>query len=833
MDAPMRNTSSTSQRRPDTGAEYLRGLARWWVALSQPDDLLDHQYICVDTDVITMFHSPGLGAGYTTLRFLGAAGKVDSENHSAAAAALAAELARYVLYELETTKQKAIEPRLLLPGHAEEVMRKFADVMGAAEKVFDKADEDIHVIAQLAKRVSESVSIQDEYQSKLALDEALRAFVERWLGQAGKGPATTIDSAIRFAELLARSNERIRNVTQFRFGVPFDDPNDGLMPDIAQEELFGKLCVEYCKAFRIPHEVFAHQKESIEKGVPSDLTGKGSESMFAYTHATDVYALAWLRAANEIARCRKGGDANDSSISELPYMVIISGAGRLKAIGGNLVVDPLNLIPSLLKRLLSGDDSRTVSELLGFVEGILYPIFKGSNPDSEDAFEKWCTSLALGTGKPVTLDTSALTEKLSDVERAWETLCRTISAKSNRSESLLDKIRSLLEGTGEEIQKEAWVARIRELFSDAKVTLITKVSLLHPSLQFSHHLLPRNPPPVRLEKFPEAKTIADDAILLAISPDEKNRLKRIIEGTDRISRIPYLSLLLTGILESASGNWRLARVILWAAFVEGKRSSHEDITGRDAAYALAIASRVTVSKKAVYDDLAHSANCLNRAIELDGEKGHVRGPGGDVRFRSEKMALDLSKVWIAIAHPELNESGKLLGQANYNQPVTDVLSSALSLFAELQNNGEDEKDEYLKEYVFQQTCCIAIQAWLLSQYVLYQGQLYQPLSITAGRPDRVQDKLVAVVQAMEQQSQRLKANQAALDPRKMPTVTPLSTILGAIARATICVAPSMTAIAAQLKEATELCEESKNWAFPLIDSARRTFFRLLLNRIKQ
>lgn len=815
------NTPNPGQETNNTNAHaYVRGLARWWVALSQPDNLLKKQFVCVDTDVVTMFCTPALGAGYTSLQFLGSAGKIRADSHRSAAAALAGELARFVLFELDA-RQRATEPRLQLPGHAEETLHNYYKTVENAARLLDRAEAELAELALLAEKIRSSLREPSNTADQAELENRLTSFVAQWLGSDTDSPAARVDAAIRFAELLsasqAQASERLAHITRYRFGAPFDQKSDGFLPDFTTMEEFARHAEHFRSALSIKPEIFKEQSARIKDPTLPPARAHGAQ----LKKATDAYALAAFTTVNEMAL--EYAVARHCPPGRHEYLALISGAERLQRLCKGSVVDPLHLVPRLLKQLFGNEHlewKRNLSDLIG---GILEPIHDilGRNTRT---FEKWCEAVAMGNTSSIPKSVEFDLDKLAEVEEAWERMCLAIAARSTGSESMLDKIRKLA-GKGEQVlDNELWLAKLQDILFSAKRALIGKIRDLNPSLNFNTRPLSRNPPPLGLEDFPDAKKIADQTVWAVSHNAGKQHLKQCMGEfpSNAAQANPYLLTLLVGITEAAAGNWKLAKLILWAAYQNGKECLDKRITGRDAAYALAIACRITARRTTAEDDLAQAERYVLEAHELDVEKDSR--PYRDVRFDAEDLAIRLSRVWYLTTQPETSKSDAA-PRMNFRAEAIAVAEESLRLLDG--DSLKDKTDTYTKYFVAQQLYCTLFQAWWLAQYAAFNGVLFKPMedvgsSISPGDLSRATQDFLTLLQTLE-------CNDNNNPPPLRPIITPLSRVISFLAELEFGSndAPHRRK---RLGEVVKLCDDPITRTFDLIDDQRYSFLKLLLER---
>lgn len=116
----------------------------------------------------------------------------------------------------------------------------------------------------------------------------------------------------------------------------------------------------------------------------------------------------------------------------------------------------------------------------------------------------------------------------------------------------------------------------------------------------------------------------------------------------------------------------------------------------------------------------------------------------------------------------------------------------------------------------QQTCSIAIQAWLLGQYSFYEGSLYKPAD-AKGVTGADKGWLTEVLQELRLQSGKLKLEKNEATPRRVPMITPIAKIISAIPASEL-----GERVEKELRDGHSICEEPSNWNFALIDDFRRS-----------
>lgn len=811
----------------------LRGLARWRVALSEDDSVLSdgalHRdnvsawYVFLDTDVVRMYVNPSAAAGYLGLRYYGRANKADP-SELATAAALAGSFARFLLFDFQC-RQKSSEPRLLLPGHAEEIHRGYSASWLRANSAVNAALDEVKalrlLVASLELAVSSS-SVED-------IHAHLTAFIEKWFAlPAGRsevsekpertqktGALQAMEEADRYRELFLTArdgshSERLLNASVYEFGEPFS----GFPPLLTTDARFEKRFRSICKDFKVD-EKHQHQiRSEIESGTDNKPVGLAIRTL---KHATDAYALAWLQTLEE--------DANERKTQSPFHCRLISGAELLNDQDPKHVVSPLRLLSLYLQSKLSDSAAhKTLEDLKTGIDGVLSPLHADfSNRNNSDIkFPAWClgvANLSIELGSKVKLELN----QLDGVLHAWNVMVNLLVARDaalvsenssfNSGQTLLSLVKSYAENP-ENISPDHWLASIETALLRASTYFATEASeLILEVARYVEAKVPRNPPPLRLDDYPIAKQFAKtDIWRFASSDDTPKGPATLSDAFEKLKKEPgneYVILVLAGLALCAMGRWRSARPLFSLALdsIKVENPAPDKIKGTEAAYGLAVTWHVTARNS---NDLDQAQEFLKLAEVKCREKHPDRR---DVRFETEELSIGLMRCWA-----NANDS-KYVG--NVRKDAKEWLLQCFALSDDWSNAEGTELDQYVIDYTHDELMSCTVQYFLLAKYTYYQQTLFESSQSALNDADdtRLREHCLKFVRSIDVRDK--EENSA------RPAVTKLARLNYFIAK------HYANANLSTMEKSwfSETCLDRRNEVIPLVDPVRLTFFRLWMMRL--
>jgi hypothetical protein len=830
----------------------LQGLARWRVALSDNSILQDLKpltfeelgslYFCVDTDILSMYTNPASGAGYLGLHNYGSAGKVHPKEY-ASAASLSSSLARYILFDLEC-QQKSSEPRLLLPAHAEEVQRKYQK---ANERANLQIDEALAQLTHLRSTV-DALAAEISTDSRSSADSAtptnshqlLKNFIDLWFGPVTQDkPAglAALEESMRYDELFAvfpssshgnhldtyeAKDERVCHVTRYRFGEPYN----GFTPNFElDEDAFDSHYQHLCREFSVDMRHSNFLINELQNGLDISTQGYRTRDL---SLATDAYALAWLKMCNSVAQKFPSGDDFRCKL--------ISGAGKLESVSPELVVTPLRLLRSyLLSRLTDEQGYETLESLKLALGSVLDPIFAADSTNSaahsrHDHFVIWCSKVASGQHTPRTQI------KIDDAEvglalEAWQRLINLISARetkdassgnesSPRGQSIYEITKRFNEGN-KNFSLQGWIDWIEGTLVRAQKRLSIQASRLVTRLLIEvPRKVSRNPPPLRLDDYPQAKEICSQTIWVYLdgraTDETRNNISSALQDlSDR--DLDYVVLLLGGLSLCAIGRWRAARSSFDMALKAADSPENPDkniIVGTEAAYGLAVCWHVTAR---TIDDLDVAEKFLDSA------KSRWNGKYGDryeVRFATEALSIKLMRCWAAMK--DSSYPGNLQNEAVQHFRVAIQLEKKW----EALTSSYPACDKYILTYAYQELGSCIVQFLCIARFMMYQDTLYEPSQSAINSDDNV-DFSQAMVRF-------LAAFPGASATRKSISSEDSGPVYSTLLQLNIIVGKLLLNNSLDKNEPSFLnseCESQRNFVIPLVDNVRLTFFKLLCKRL--
>lgn len=811
----------------------LRGLARWRVALSEDEsvvgdgalhrDNVSAWYVFLDTDVVRMYVNPSASSGYLGLRYYGRAGKADPSEH-ATAAALAGSFARFLLFDFQCM-QKSPEPRLLLPGHAEEIQRGYRVAWLRANGAVNAAIEELPalriLVANLERAIS-STSAQD-------IHAHLTAFIEKWFAQptgdsaAEKksgltkktGALQAIEEADRYRELFLTARDgsqsvRLLNASLYEFGEPFG----GFPPLLTTDTQFESRFRSICKNLKVDEKHQQQIRRQIEFGADGVPLGLVTRTL---THATDAYALAWLQTLE--------AQADDHKTQSSFHCRLISGAELLSTQDPEHVVSPLRLLSLYLQsKLTDVSAQKTLEDLKTGIDGVLSPLHADfSNRNSSSVkFPAWCLDLA-NQNIVLSGDVKLELAQLDGVLDAWNTMVNLLVARDaalvsesssiNSGQTLLSLVKAYASSPGN-ISHDQWLSSIEMALQRASTYFATEASeLILEVVRYVQAKVPRNPPPLRLDDYPIAKQFAKTDIWHFTSSDNVPRgpttLSNAIETLKVEKGNEYVILVLAGLALCAMGRWRSARPLFSLALdsIKVENPAPEKIKGTEAAYGLAVAWHVT----------ARSFNDLNQAQEFlkqAKEKCQEKYPGKrDVRFETENLSIELMRCWA-----NANDSTY---RGNVRQDALQWLQKCFTLSDDWSSVESTEIDQYVVDYTHDELMSCTMQYFLLARYTYYQQTLFDSTEPVLTKADESR---------FREHSRTFFSRIDARDQEKnsaRPAVTKLVRLNYLIAKHYA----NVSLLNEEKLWFSNTCADSQNEVIPLVDAVRLTFFRIWMTRL--
>lgn len=812
------NTPEPEFDEDDTAA-LLCGMARWRLAVNtqrfdQLEQSLPNYYLCVDTDIISMYGNPASGAGYLGLLYYGQASRVVPRG-GAEAANLAASLAQFILFELEG-RQTSADPRLVLPGHAEEIQRSYQKARERADSEMQRALRELSKFKQAKQAIVDSLKDTDATPNNLA--EQLQKFAEDWIGNGSADPSkptglAAIEQAERYGELFSVMtednrhpvSERLQHVSQFRFGQPL---RTLFLPDIAIGSS-ERLAVR-ARSLEVDARHMDRVVREIEDGLDEPIANYDKEML---TAGTDAYVLAWLDIVSRFF--------SPSHSGARAQLKLITGSERMAQHAPNHVISPIALMGIYLQSRLSaakgsGDTQAhsAVARLKGALDAVLNPLAFEDGYYGATSFLEWCQihssyEKSLERARSRGMRSTGVEEVL----KAWAQVANLFaSSQGEYSRQSRQSIISQLKKIDPEITEEDWREAISKNLKRAERQLLltaTKLALMARSEVKA--LRSRNPLPLRLESNPIAQDVAGRLIWQYAFDRSTIYKEEFVEKVNQLDDADYFVLLLGGLLLCATGDWRAARTYFDAAVVAADEEPQDrGNDGIEGSYAHGVACHVGAVS---FADLDTARNSLSRARA----RLMLRdGPGaGDIRFDTEDFSIELVELW-----------GRLISRSNESavEPqarAVSLASNALETFNVWRQRGSDVKEgDYVLQYCLQEMACTALQAYWISRLAL-DGQQLQ-LRLSGASAAHLQEPLKGVAEWLRahcEESDRDSEHEA-------PMVSALVRVTS------ICAAKILHSIEPDpvtLKLAQDLCNDRANFAISLIDEDRYRFFKQILN----
>ncbi len=822
----------------DETAALLCGLARWRIAIHGGEDsslkgsaldadTIENFYVCVDADILSMYANPSSAAGYLGLRYYGRAGKVHPEDF-ASAAFLSGALGRFILFSLEC-KQKSTEPRLLLPGHAEEIQRLYDNARRRANAEIEKATQEWRKLKDSAIALAKATQSGNTNSTDELVDR-LKEFIASWFGEndqnqlvlgndklaTGAYGLQAVEEAERYAELFATSKidnepctERVLHITRYSFGQPINN----FPPEASTEKSFQKHLISWKKNLSAKSEAVERIRQQVEQGLDDVTMGYESREL---KKATDVYAMAWADTLDDAVE-------NTSTNGYEFNLKLISGAEALITRATERVVTPMQLLKLFIQsRLRREGTDRVLNTLKVALDNLLESVhILIDQEDAQKNYLNWCQSLCeLDVARKLTytLNTEIYqTEQLQGVLSAWREMTNLLAAQEHAGkvtgrQSLFARIQALLRdsGTTNQIDLEQWIKAIEKGLHDAKEKLGFR------SNEISLHALykippktPRNPPPLRLNRLvQDPKTVGDKMLWCYAKERDWKNLTAILSSIKEYDRDPVISII-SGLAWCIFGRWYTARRSFYLATSSVSnvfKSFKEKNIAIEAAYACAVARRITASKPEDLDNAENHLEAAKKLTKLNNQSSV------DIRFITEGFSLKTICLW-AQARTTIDYP--------IQKNATEQLLLALDIYEAWRDftRSETEQDQYIVQYTRQELLCDILQLYWLGKYGIYGGHLLPLPRINAC--DSLLERVKDAAKSLIQQCEFLDDNK---NDDNLPSVTSLVQVNVVLARLTILEENTINT-----EEAKDICDDERYRIIPVADKTRYHFFKLLLN----
>ncbi len=813
----MQGTNVATHATRDDAAALVCGMARWRVAIGSEASLeferqLRNAYICVDSDIISMYTNPGSSAGYLGLRYYGAGSNANSDDF-ASAAFLSGGLAQFILFELEG-RQSSVEPRLVLPAHEAEIQRGFHRARTRANSAYQQAVRDLREVNAKAKALAESAAGDPKQQGELT--RFLREYVAAWLGDTptahASGGLPAIEQALRFGELFSVQEgggdspypERIVGVLHYRVAWPVNDflPLFKLFNSRALRQRARELQVDDRHLERIVREV-----ELDDTSPANDL------QLQQLRHGSDAYAMAWLDTVTAHLKSRYPEAAT--------RFKLITGSERLARLAPEHVIPPMALMRRYLRSRLQPDGAQphpAVGRLKSSLDAVLAPLAIGDGRYSPSDFHAWCQEQSDFTRARNWDGLRAIDEsRLIDVVAAWKDVTNLLAASHTQysvaSRQSIVKQLEHLESALPSVSSEQWLVAIERSLELAERELManaSRLSLL--MIPVGHRPASRNPPPLRLDFSPLAQEVASKVIWQYSYEHAKDQRDKISHVLRMLQPTKHLVLLLGGLLRCATGDWKGARVFFEMALgaaIDGDASSVNQAAAIEAAYATAVACHVAAQGPG---DLVAAKSFLNQARSLREQTGASQP---EIRFETEAHSVELVGLWAS--RGEVNEAGLSDDSQERAIALCSQAQISFSYWVALEASRSPQ-DRYIDSFCLQELACTALQAHWLSRYVMYRRRLLEDKPWIGSTPST---ELVRIALWLADHCKRARGDNS----HASPMASPLVRISEMVARRLV-VGEGVDE--RELEEVVTLCEDDSNKNIPLIDSNRFLFLRLLL-----
>ena len=809
-----------SETDHEDAAALVCGMARWRLAihahtLTDLERQLPNCYLCVDSDIISMYASPASGAGYLGLRYYGRGTGFNSKDF-APAANLAGSLAQFILFELEG-RQISSEPRLVLPAHAEETQRAYQRARQLANTAMQQALREIKGLKEKAEALAKSAT--QPLDSEGSLTQHLRDFVAAWMGTESSDPLRpegirAIEQAERYGELFSVTgddgrypvSERVLHASRYRFGRPINDfiPEFKLFHTAALRRRAEELRVDLRHVVRIVNEV--------ELGIDDSTRGFEVDQLRA---GTDAYALAWLDTVSQYF-----ADRHPESRIQLK---LISGSERMAQAAPSHVISPMALMGLYLRARLKaprsnadGESHPAVSRLKGALDAVLNPLAFADGCYGASEYLRWCNEHSdISRSRDRGSFRGIASARLEDVLSAWRDVTNLLAASHAphsvaSRQSMIEKLKEIEPS----LSNEAWLDAITKDLRLAERDLLMKASRLGLLVRAdSKPSRSRNPPPLRLESTPEAQEVAGKLIWqfsYGREPAHKEQINRVLRSLEGDG---YIVLLLGGLVLCATGDWRAARTYFDAAIAVADEAAGKSpelaADGVEACYAHAIACHVGA---AGFADLKMASAALAQARD---RFARHRSPGcADVRFETEELSIELIELWGA-----MKQQSDFTGEETQARALALAERAARTFIRWSETVPDDTESHYIRRYCLQELACTSLQAQWMSQFALHHRQLLRrPVTDAASQEGMRTIALWLTAHCVECDQDEL---------RTAPMVTALVRVNAIVASKYVL---GSAIEAGELRAGAALCDDAMNHVIPFVDTERFLFLRLMLTR---
>jgi len=301
----------------------------------------------------------------------------------------------------------------------------------------------------------------------------------------------------------------------------------------------------------------------------------------------------------------------------------------------------------------------------------------------------------------------------------------------------------------------------------------------------------RNLPPLSLPAFDACadfcrRLYADLAVNPDAADDAKARLAQVIERDSTL----YTPLLAIALWRAAESNWRRARVMSRAAvelverFVQARQDARnegkapagpetERIFGEEAHYLHAVTLRLTAGldqpAERAMADLDEALRQIGRAGDQVINRCAALGdpyPGPDPRHAAERMSIGLTRaLWRRL--------GSTADAAAHDERA--LFDGGLELLQTLvgASPANPAQDRYLFDYVLQQVCVVMAQAVLLDRYGVFGPEVFPIRAATWSEAPDCEPKLKTLWDSFDGQCRRLVEHRPGPDEPPLPSVTAL------------------------------------------------------------
>lgn len=209
----------------------------------------------------------------------------------------------------------------------------------------------------------------------------------------------------------------------------------------------------------------------------------------------------------------------------------------------------------------------------------------------------------------------------------------------------------------------------------------------------NNDLPPRDVPVLSFKSLPIAKELADsfiDNVLVArmndTTPDSKIYRETLKKLQDEDSS-QYSAFLIFGLLFASEGNWHITAILSKRALDIAENSNQWNLTGREAAYLLAVSLRYSAHSVQDLDSVKYFLHLAETNLEKERTK-REKLTGGEIRFLAENHALHLTHHLFRLFvrnYPE-SEVSKLPTLTQVQHRITSLLDNFAKTQAE-----QDEK----------------------------------------------------------------------------------------------------------------------------------------------